>query len=487
MDHPLSPVSPDRFRCARTRRPLEAAWAGAAGVCALLSLAILGRADPWAAVVAAVAVAAAAAYATRQALRAGPAATAANDGLSDRDAPALSQDPPFEAALGALSDPVMIVSGEEPDDLASRRVVYANAAARETLRISGGGALLVSVLRHPEVLEALDEALFGGIAGAIEYETGGVQSRALRAWCAPLGTAPTDPNRRLAVMMLRDETEVRRAQRMNADFLANASHELRTPLASLAGFIETLRGHAKEDPGARERFLAIMAAQAERMGRLIEDLLSLSRIELNEHVPPSGEADLAMAAHDVADALAPQAQARGVTVRVTGDAEAVVEGERDQIVQLVQNLVDNALKYAPAGSEVTAEIRGSLTVSAATEPVRLGAPRLALLSPERSDRRYARVQVTDLGPGVPREHLPRLTERFYRVEGQKSGERSGTGLGLAIVKHIVNRHRGGLLVESLPGAGATFSAYLPQPASAQSANPVANLSSNRHAVIAGAS
>jgi two-component system phosphate regulon sensor histidine kinase PhoR len=140
-----------------------------------------------------------------------------------------------------------------------------------------------------------------------------------------------------------------------------------------------------------------------------------------------------------------------------------VEGERDQILQVVQNLVDNAIKYSAADGAVTVEVVEALTGEQAAQGRRVGAARLPLLTPERSDRRYALLRVTDSGPGIPREHLPRLTERFYRVEGQKSGERSGTGLGLAIVKHVVNRHRGGLCVESLPGQGATFSAYFPEP------------------------
>jgi two-component system, OmpR family, phosphate regulon sensor histidine kinase PhoR len=460
-----SPVASTRVQRPIVRRPLEAAWAGAAGVGAILLLAMAGDAAPAPSAFAALAVGAASWLLARRALHAerAPAAQPLSEsaGWSGRAADA-GLAPPFEVAFERLQDPLLIVSAQEPDDLIARRVAYANAAAREMMRIPREGALLVNALRHPEVLEAVDESLFGGLTQIAEYETGGAQSRCWRAWSAPLD--PAFDGSRLAVLLLRDETDVRRSQRMSADFLANASHELRTPLASLSGFIETLRGHAKDDPAARERFLGIMAAQAERMARLVDDLLSLSRIEMNEHVPPAGAVDLALIARDVLDALAPQAKARDVLVSIAGPAVAPVEGERDQLVQVVQNLLDNAIKYSPAGKEVTIEITAGLTSAEAGEGRRLGAARLPLLTPDRSERRYGRIRVTDAGPGIPREHLPRLTERFYRVEGQKSGDRAGTGLGLAIVKHVVNRHRGGLTVESLPGEGATFSVYLPEPA-----------------------
>jgi two-component system phosphate regulon sensor histidine kinase PhoR len=250
---------------------------------------------------------------------------------------------------------------------------------------------------------------------------------------------------------------------MRADFLANASHELRTPLASLAGFIDTLRGHAKDDPAARERFLEIMAAQAWRMARLIEDLMSLSRIELNEHIRPSDVVDLSQAVRDVVDAFGPQAQGAGVAFDITSapSGEAVVAGDRDQIVQVVQNLVDNAIKYAGRGGRVSIELVSDLTAEAAVALRKPQAARLSLLTPDHADARYAAIRVGDSGPGLKREHLPRLTERFYRVEGQKSGERLGTGLGLAIVKHIMNRHHGGMAVESMEGEGAAFVVYFP--------------------------
>ncbi|MFN3667718.1 MAG: sensor histidine kinase [Brevundimonas sp.] len=371
----------------------------------------------------------------------------------------------LERVFEALADPVMVVSGGEADDIAGRRIVLANTAAREVLRIQRDGALLVQVLRDPAVLEAVDEALFGGLTRTTDYAGVGAQTRHWRAVTRPL---TADAAGALALVVLRDETEVRRMELMRVDFLANASHELKTPLASLSGFIETLKGHARDDPRARDKFLDIMATQADRMSRLVTDLLSLSRIELNEHVPPSGKVDLARATADVVDAVSVLSADRAVVVRLNDrNLSAPVHGDRDEILQVVQNLVDNAIKYSPDGGTVEIVLRPNIALDEAAAPWSggnrgEGATRLPLVTPDREPgQRYAAVTVRDHGPGMARENLPRLTERFYRVEGQKSGERQGTGLGLAIVKHIVNRHRGGLTVESAPGQGATFTAYFP--------------------------
>jgi two-component system phosphate regulon sensor histidine kinase PhoR len=383
--------------------------------------------------------------------------------------PAAAASDPFAAVLEALEDPVLVVSGDEPDDLVGRRLVYANAAARDLFRTSRAAGPLVTAVRDPKVLETVDEALFGRIASEAIYAAGGVQDRIWRARARPLEGAD---GRRLALLTLRDETELRRSERTRADFLANASHELRTPLASLTGFIETLRGHARDDPEARDRFLAIMHDQAERMARLIADLMSLSRIELNEHIPPQGRADLRMTVRDVIDALGPLAQAKGVIIeaRLPDGAAVARPADRDQMVQVIQNLAENAVKYAPPGSQVTIEVMADVSAEAAMSPRWPGAAHLSLLTPDHAaDRRYVALRVADAGPGMAREHLPRLTERFYRVEGQRASERPGTGLGLAIVKHIVNRHRGGLTVESAPGQGAVFCVYLPTVPEPQSA------------------
>jgi two-component system phosphate regulon sensor histidine kinase PhoR len=214
---------------------------------------------------------------------------------------------------------------------------------------------------------------------------------------------------------------------MRADFIANASHELRTPLSTLIGFLETLAGPAREDTEARARFLPIMLEQARRMARLVSDLLSLSRIELHEHTPPTGRVDLTAILHGVADALEIKAKNRGMAIRIEADRLPPVLGDADELAQVFQNLIDNAVKYGSRNSEVR-----------------------VMAGPAEVDR----------GEGIPREHLPRLTERFYRVDSARSRELGGTGLGLAIVKHIVNRHRGHLEIESAPGEGSRFTVYL---------------------------
>ena len=369
--------------------------------------------------------------------------------------------------LEALPEPALILAGAARDEPSGWRFIAANTQARETWRIVRPEGPLLTVLRDPAVLDAVARALFDRRPAETAYETPTVHERIWRIMVRPLDSeAGSDESR--ALLLLRDETDQRRADQTRADFLANASHELRTPLASLLGFIETLRGHARSDPAAQERFLAIMQAQAERMNRLIDDLMSLSRIELNEHIPPSGEVDLAQAALDVLDALSPLAAERGVRLlpNMPSLGVATLTGDRDQIVQVAQNLIDNALKYSRPGGEVTVEVLGDVAAPEGASPRLEGRSRFWLLGLEHApEQRFVQLRVTDSGPGLAREHIPRLAERFYRVEGQKSGERSGTGLGLAIVKHIVNRHHGGLLVESTVGEGAAFTVVLPRKSS----------------------
>ena len=367
---------------------------------------------------------------------------------------------PFRDMLEILPDPVMLISGTSQGDLAARRFAFANPAARDLLRLSGSEGQLLAAVRHPSVLGVVDEALFSGREGSAIWEQGGPKDRCWRVTARPLGPGGSGPR---ALLSFSDQTDARRNERMRADFLANASHELRTPLASLSGFIETLRGHARDDEAARDRFLGVMQGQAERMARLIDDLLALSRIELNEHIPPLDRVDLAYAVGEVVEALAPIATDREVTLDLTVTAPTVVVGDRDQIIQMAQNLVANALKYAPSGSSVRVGVRGGLTAGQAIDTGGDGSrARHALVTPDAGERRFVALSVSDTGPGLAREHLPRLSERFYRAPGQKSGERSGTGLGLAIVKHLINRHQGGLSVESELGMGASFVAYLPQ-------------------------
>jgi len=246
-------------------------------------------------------------------------------------------------------------------------------------------------------------------------------------------------------MTFHDLTPLRRVEEMRADFVANASHELRTPLAALSGFIETLQGSARDDAKARERFLAIMREQAHRMARLIDDLLSLSRIELNAHRRPDTLVDLVPIVRQVVDSLETLARDRGVAVNVEAANALTVLGDRDELVRIFENLVENALKYGAPGKRV--DIKLGASMSAENEP-------------------EAQVSIRDYGPGIAPEHLPRLTERFYRVDVKESRAQGGTGLGLALVKHILNRHRGRLTIESAPGAGASFTIHLPTAATA---------------------
>jgi two-component system phosphate regulon sensor histidine kinase PhoR len=459
LDGPIEEIrlsQPPMEEARPERPPWPTLAAGGAGLVAVLMLALWERFDPAAAVTAAgmivLTTAISVAVADRPARRYQEMRAA-----SERE----GEPPPFGALMDALPDPILVISAYDPADLTSRRYLFANAGAGELLRIERREGLLVNAVRDPAVLAIVDQALFEGRPAECVYETAGVQPKTLHAHARPL--APETDGRRLAILVFRDETEMRQVERTRVDFLANASHELRTPLASLIGFIETLRGHAKEDPAARERFLAIMQAQAERMSRLIEDLMSLSRIELAEHIAPSERVDVAAAVQDVVDASGPLAGRKGVTLKAKLPRKGLAEiaADRDQVIQVVQNLVDNAIKYSPAGRSVEVVLQVGLSPEAASAPFRPGTARLSLLAPDEPAGAYAALRVIDRGAGLQREHLPRLTERFYRVEGQKSGEGSGSGLGLAIVKHIVNRHRGGFIVESAPGEGTTFTVYLP--------------------------
>ena len=400
-------------------------------------------------------------------LRAADFAADAQSGPAPGPRPAPERRLPFELILERFEDPVLLVAGGSREDPGARRFVFANAAARSLLRIQRPEGPLSTAIRAPEVLAAVDRALFEAHPSETAYESGGVQDRVWRARVAPLDPSPRADSQLegpRAVLTLRDETESRRSERTRADFLANASHELRTPLASLTGFIETLRGHARNDPEARESFLAIMHSQADRMRRLIEDLMSLSRIELAEHIRPSGTVDLSVAVIDVVDALGPLALEKNVTIsrQAPLPGVALTLGDRDQILQVIQNLIENALKYSLRGGAVEVEVLATMTALEATRPSEKTAAHLSLLTPDHAeDQAYVVLRVCDHGPGIARSFLPRLTERFYRVEGQKSGDLAGTGLGLAIVKHIVNRHHGGLIVESTEGRGAAFTAYFP--------------------------
>jgi two-component system phosphate regulon sensor histidine kinase PhoR len=297
-------------------------------------------------------------------------------------------------------------------------------------------------LRMPELVDAIRRASKRREPQRVEYFERVPLDRWFEAFVIPVKLATgSDTQSDILLMTFNDLSPLRRVEEMRADFIANASHELRTPLAALLGFIETLQGTAKDDPVAREKFLAIMQGQATRMARLIDDLLSLSRIELNAHLQPNTPLELAPIVRQVVDGLQTLARDRGVEIKVAAPAEPLlVLGDRDELIRALENLVENALKYGEAGKRVDITLTRAQT--------RAGAPE-------------ARLAVRDYGPGIAPEHLPRLTERFYRVDVADSRAQGGTGLGLALVKHVLNRHGGRLSIESTPGQGAAFVMHLP--------------------------
>lgn len=339
-----------------------------------------------------------------------------------------------EAVIAAAPDPLILID-------AQRRIVRANAASIDLIGIVPESRDLAAALRNPAVLAAADAVLRGEPARVVEFSLTIPVERWLSARFARIGGTSLDGA--VAILTLHDVTALKRAEEMRADFIANAGHELKTPLATLIGFIETLRGPARDDAAARERFLGIMNEQAERMARLVNDLLSLSRIELNEHVAPTERIDLAPVIEHIADTLELRAAQRGMRLELSLPADLpAVPGDADELAQVFQNLLDNAIKY---GRPHTA-----IAVAAAYDHAAV-----------RRGGAFVRVAVTDHGEGISSEHLPRLTERFYRVDTARSREMGGTGLGLAIVKHILNRHRGRLEIESVLGRGSTFTVWLP--------------------------
>ena len=328
--------------------------------------------------------------------------------------------------VDTLPDPVLLVDAE-------RIVTRINPAARAVLGDHALGRDLCLSLRHPDALGAVDAVLAGEGAARAEVALPVPMARNfdLQALAAPGGLAG-------ALVILRDVTALWRSERMRADFVSNVSHELRSPLATLIGFIETLRGPAANDAEARRRFLEIMDGEAARMSRLVDDLLSLARVEAREHIQPETAVDLAPLLGGVARALGARS---GVTVGLDLAADLPpVPADRDELTQVFENLLDNAIKYGGRGVRMEA--------AAVSRIPGVGLPGVS-------------VAVIDAGPGIDAADLPRLTERFYRTDKARSRELGGTGLGLAIVKHIVNRHRGRLTQASRPGEGSRFTVYLP--------------------------
>ncbi|ABS62016.1 multi-sensor signal transduction histidine kinase [Parvibaculum lavamentivorans DS-1] len=339
------------------------------------------------------------------------------------------------ALLNRLPDPLIVLDG-------TGRVLFANVAAEALVGTASTGRHVATVLRSAPLVTAIDGVIADGKARSIEYTVPVPVQRnytAMVSVIADTGT-PSPSSSKTIFMLLRDITEARRIEAMRADFVAFASHELKTPLASLSGFIDTLRGHAKDDPEARDKFLGIMSDQATRMRHLIDDLLSLSRIELREHVRPSDAVDLFSVVNDIADGLTPLSERYEVEIGIHAPAGLpLVRGDREELGQVIQNLAENALRYGRTGKRIE----------------------ISLAPDQKGGRPYVRLTVRDFGPGIAKEHIPRLTERFYRVDPAASRAKGGTGLGLAIVKHIVNRHEGTLTIESELGQGSVFSVLLP--------------------------
>jgi two-component system, OmpR family, phosphate regulon sensor histidine kinase PhoR len=344
----------------------------------------------------------------------------------------LAIDRAIEAAIAGLPDPAIVLDQQGI-------VVAFNEHARSIARALAVGEPVSFALRIPDVLAAIRRATSTRQGERVEFQVR-VPDRWFEGFIEPI-LLPGEPGRELVLVALHDLTPIRRVEEMRADFVANASHELRTPLASLAGFIETLQGSARDDAQARERFLHIMKAQAMRMARLIDDLLSLSRIEVKAHLRPQTFADLVAIVRQVADGLQMLAHDRGVEIRIEmPPVPLAVRGDRDELIRVFENLIENALKYGATGKRV--EVRGHRELGSDGEE-------------------EAVISVRDFGPGIAPEHLPRLTERFYRVDVVESRAQGGTGLGLALVKHILNRHRGRLSIDSTPGKGATFIVRFP--------------------------
>lgn len=325
----------------------------------------------------------------------------------------------------------------------SERIIVSNTEAKTLLGAGIDNRHFATILRQPPLLEAIETCLRDRVPTSTRYlSNDGAQDTTFDVTCRYVsGVGAVSAG--AAMVCFKDMTELAAAGQMRRDFVANVSHELRTPLTALMGFIETLRGPARDDAAARDRFLEIMEGEASRMNRLVGDLLSLSRVESDERVRPSTKVDLRELIGSTLRYLAPVATERKVHLQYTGPEVPVeVTADSDQMSQVLTNLVENAIKYGRQGGTV----RVNLSVTERDPAVR--GPGV-------------RIQVSDDGPGIDPVHLPRLTERFYRADSHRSRQMGGTGLGLAIVKHIINRHRGRLRVESELGQGSVFTVILP--------------------------
>ncbi|WNJ99835.1 ATP-binding protein [Thalassospiraceae bacterium LMO-JJ14] len=327
-----------------------------------------------------------------------------------------------------------------------RRILHANQAAIDLVGDNALGRDLSLSLRHPNILDALDRVLKGAADAEGEISLPVPVARSMTFRIERLADAPL-ADASVATLVLNDVTSAKKAEQMRTDFVANVSHELRSPLTALIGFIETLRGPASDDIEARTRFLDIMHRESQRMARLIDDLLSLTRVEINEHVPPRKAVDVSRSINNVIEALEPQAAALNISFKVTcpPDLPKAI-ADSDQLHQVFRNLIENAIKYGRDNTSIDIVLKAVERIPDSARP-------------------GVSIAITDHGQGIPKELIPRLTERFFRVdEARSSNADSGigsTGLGLAIVKHIISRHRGHLAAQSTLGEGSTFTVFIP--------------------------
>lgn len=335
----------------------------------------------------------------------------------------------FDAILQAVPMPMLFIDADE-------RILNANLGGEAVLGAGQIGRHHAIALRQPALLTTIEAALRDGVAGQARYVILGPSYEVTYL----VSVTPVSSDGHSGVLCaFKDITEEELVSRFRRDFVANVSHELRTPLTSLVGFIETLKGAAKDDPAARDRFLTIMEHQAGRMNRLVRDLLSLSKVEAEERQRPTTYVSIDDLIAAVVATLRPVADAAGVVVKVNGGSTAPhVPADGDQLAQVFQNLIENAIKYGGPSKTVTVSIHPA------------------------SDDPMLRIDVLDEGDGIAPQHLPRLTERFYRIDTHRSREQGGTGLGLAIVKHIINRHRGRMAISSERGEGSCFTVFLPK-------------------------
>ena len=330
----------------------------------------------------------------------------------------------WDAIIKALPESALVVSN-------SFIIESSNDSMNALLEADPIGSHLTSHFRAPAIMQAAKDALAKDEKSNVEFIIRGQSSRHFDVFVSAFGGNES----RKVLLIVRDLTYQQQIERMRSDFIANASHEMRTPLATLTGFIETMQGAAKHDGVAREKFLSMMKTQTDRMARLTDDLLSLSRIEINEHLRPTAEVQLSTLLKQCANLLSSAASALECTISIEVDEGLMVIGDADQLMQVFQNLLENALKYGSQGKRIEVTAKQSTS--------------------------WTDVTFRDFGAGIAAHHIPRLTERFYRVDVKESRTRGGTGLGLAIVKHILNRHRGKLIIESQLGEGSRFTVRLP--------------------------